>query len=194
MTMLDKAVLVLEADADSDGNTETAEFHFTTNVQMQKEMRTSFLLNNSLDRVLGALDRFTKGEPKRQGVNVDVGGGRMAHNLSFEEPDGGSNQWGDGGGAETDATGESARRKAEVLQRYLKSGTYDSASPAELRFGEYNTAQGGAYGTFIPVAVERSQITVTAEDESSINGQISLFEVAFGIASDPDSANARRDF
>lgn len=151
-------------------------FRFETDVEVEKQMRTQFLLENTLDRVLGAINDVIDNpeQVKRTGIYEDVGGGTMTHTLSFREADDGTNKW--GGTTHGDATGETARKKADVLFRYLKMNTYDTSSPARLQFGLYNP--NGEYENNIPCAIQDIDVTVSAEQESTIQGQITLVEVA----------------
>lgn len=175
MTLIDNATLELSAEINTDEKDVTGVFEMQTNVEVNQRMRTSFLLDNSLDRILGAL-QVDESTPKRSGVTIDVGGGEFTYTVTFTEPTGGTNSWGDGtNDARADATGDSARRKAEVLMRYAKTGKYDSNAPAKLRFGEYNGD--GEYENFIPCAIEDIDVSVSAESEDTIEGTITLKEV-----------------
>lgn len=184
MTTIDKATLVMRNDlTGAGGGTNEGVFEIETNVEVDQRMRSSFLLDNSLDRVLGALNEILglDDSKKREGIVIDVGGGETTHTITFTEASGGTNSWGDGGAPDapdafTDATGGSARRKSEVIQRYMLTGTYDSSQPAELRFGEYNPS-GGVYEDFHPVAIKDFNITVSSENEDTIEGRITLQNV-----------------
>lgn len=177
MTLIDNAVLELDNDITGDSTANNGVFEISSNLEVEQQVRTSFLLDNSIDRVLGALNELTGKDDsvKRSGISVDVGGGQMSYQLTFTEPTGGSNSWGDGGSANTDATGDAARRKAEVLMRYIRTGTYGSVDPARLKFGEYNPS--GEYENFVPVAIQDVSVTVSAENEEQIEGRITLVEV-----------------
>lgn len=179
MTLIDNATLELDAQVLTDGPTvpeSAGVFEFETDVEMNYRMRTSYLLDNSLDRILGAL-QLDESTPKRSGVTIDVGGGEMLYTLSFTESSGGTNSWGDeGGDPKEDATGDSARRKAEVLMRYVRTGKFDSNQPARLQFGEHNR-DGGVYEPFTNVGIKDIDITVSSESEDTIEGSITLVEV-----------------
>jgi len=185
MTIKDSVGLELNADADSDGNRETGLFEFEAGVQIQRQMRTSFVLDATGDRVAGAIQGGFLGDgsgaPRRSGITLDTGGGRLEYRISFREPSGGDNPFGsvDGVKQSTDASGESARRKANVLMRYLTVGTYDSNAPAKLFLGEYESRDNtdGAYEDFIPVAIDDVDLTVTAEEEAILEGQLTLRRV-----------------
>lgn len=183
--MIDKAILELPDSEVIDGSNGTGTFEFETDIEMTKRMRTNYLLDNSLDRILGAL-QLDESTAKRSGITVDVGGGELTHTLTFTEPSGGTNQWGNPNtaGEKDNATGESARSKAEVLMRYVKVGKYDSLNPARLKFGEYheasdssNVSSDGDFATQINCTISDIDITVSSEGEDTIEGSITLTEI-----------------
>lgn len=184
MALKNNVGLELQADADSDGTQETGLFEFATDVQIQTQYKSSLVLNQTGDRATGALVKLLEedGTPARRGISIDSGGGRIEHRISFREPDGGSNSWGDtsDGSDGSDATGESARRKKAVLMRYVKTGLFDSRSPATLYLGEYESRDGtnGVYEPSITCTVSDVDLTIDAESDQILDGQITLVEIA----------------
>lgn len=181
MTLLDKAVLELPVNFNDGRGEVIGTFEIATGVEIEEQLRTSFLLNQTADRILGAVGAGGGGgDPDRAGVTIDVGGGTVTQRVSFTEANGGTNPWGDeSGNSATDATGADARKKKEVLSRYFKTGRFGSAKPARLKIGEYH--EDGEYENYIPVAIQQTRMTVDAEIDGSIDGQLQLVEIRDSI-------------
>jgi hypothetical protein len=118
--LLDKVVLELDADITGNSTEDSGVFEIEKDLTIDHTVTVDPLLDQSGDRILGAIPNVPDGEPNRQGITLDVGGGTNEYRIQFKAIDGGTNQWGDNtGNDKADATGDSARRKKDVLMRYL---------------------------------------------------------------------------
>lgn len=189
--VLNRAVLELDADVDGDGTVETGVFHMVGDLEVQMNVRTSFLVGgagSTINAVVAGL--LGDGNRNRKGYALDLGAGRYQIEINFTgwegsvDGDGNSLQWGNtgNGGTVGDATGEDPFTQIQCLNEYLRVGVFDSVqSSARLRFGEYNDntygGGGGRYDDFLTVAVESATQPRTSQDPNAYNGSISMFEV-----------------
>ncbi|MBX0325799.1 hypothetical protein EGH21_22535 [Halomicroarcula sp. F13] len=176
MTVLNKAVLVVEADVDGDGTAETGEFHMSGNLKITPSIRTGYLIGGRGSTV-NSVASSTSGsdQAKRQGFYLDLGGGARLYEIEFDQWEGSDDQWGNTGDSssvsQTDATGAAPMTQLEVLMEYLAVAEIDSRNPATLRCGEHHA--NGLYDE-LDVAVEGPQGTRSAEDGSWWSGNITL--------------------
>lgn len=112
-------------------------------------------VDNGLNNILGLLSQLTGDGTGgdiggRTGLNIDVGGGVHAWQISSQIPvgaekaDGTPVQWGSSAtvtdpATATSATGASATEMRNVINRYLDVGTIDSNNPATLEEGMYTS-------------------------------------------------------
>ena len=112
-------------------------------------------VDNGLNNILGLLAQLTGDGTggdigARTGLNIDVGGGVHAWQISAQIPvgttkaDGTPVQWGSSDtvtdpATATSATGASATEMRNVINRYFDVGTVDSGNPATLEEGMYTS-------------------------------------------------------
>ena len=169
---LQGAELTLPADVDGDGSTETGVFDLSAGIEISPRVRTGDLIGGSGSQAAAVLNYVTDTDA-RTGFNLDLGGGATVVDVSFRGFEGSTGQWGDGSGnAAADATGENVFRQVSVLFQYLRTGTFDSRSPATLAWGEYSAS--GVYDP-LDVSPEEPQLTFAADEQTSaFDGTITL--------------------
>jgi len=177
---------ILELDCDFGSGLTTGVFEMYGDVEVTEGVLFNFPVGGRGSALFGVAQKIVDGNnAQRAGFTIDVGGGQHLFEISFrgwegaKDRDGNDLQWGDDsspGLTTTSATGQHPTSQVNVFMHYLTIGTYDSAGPARLTFGEYSS--GGVYSEDIPVTFEgQPQLTRKSGDTVSYTGSITLSRV-----------------
>lgn len=159
--------------------TKTGEFHFKK-ASTTEGVRTGYLVESGFDNLLGAISRLRGGDQAgRKGVSIDTGGGQHYIEIDLRSLSAEDGQWGYTDDASVidnaTATGGDRFQKQNVLNNYLRYGTFDSANPAHLIYGEY--APGGVMvDDFLNVMVEEPNVGIPREEASTFRGTLTLID------------------
>jgi len=179
MTVLNKAVLTLEADVDGDTNAETGVFEMRGNLTISPSIRTGYLVGGRGSTVNSVATSLAgKQDSGREGFRLDLGGGALIVEIEFDQWEGSPDQWGNTGDSssatQTDATGAKPATQMEVLIEYLNRGEFDSRNPARLEYGEHHSD--GLFSA-LDVVVEGPNMRRSAKDGSWFSGTLTCISV-----------------
>lgn len=198
---------VLELDADFGSGTVTGVFELYGDVEVQQGVRTGYLIGGRGSSVNGIVQgTFDKGEEKRRGVHLDLGGGQHTWQVKAtgwkagQKADGTPVQWGTSSDpskvSATTATGAEAIVQQDVLNHFLSVGTYDSRGDARLRFGEHSdgtyASSNGLMDDFKNVAIESPQTTISAESKDKIDVSLTLIDTM--VIKELQDAKGKREY
>lgn len=187
---LDRVVAELDVDFGGSTGEVTGVFEFYGDIEVEESIRTGFLVGQRGGQVNAIIqDSAGAGEPKRKGAHIDAGAGQHALTLSFRgwegatDKDGNPVQWGDDpdeGVSKTSATGANATTQVNLFQHYLRVGTFDSRTPARVRFGEFSDGtyadEDGLYDDYLPMVIENPSLKRSAEESGTYTGQVTFVE------------------
>lgn len=184
----------------NDGST-TARFDFNIGLDMQSAISKSFIMGGrgqyireiySQAPLTGDFD-----EDRRTGFWIDGGAGSWQITLSVKT---GKEDitWGDSSGGtgqsnvtQTDASGDgvAAISRLQVFQYWVAKTRTDSQGLARLHWGEWTdgtvpNSGAGAFGQPMPIAIEDTNLSKDADDNTSLQGTITCNHVAIMDAPD----------
>jgi len=182
----------LDLDVDDGSGAQTARFEFgplgnaeSGGASVEHEIRTDLFVDSRGDQLLSFLvDSLANGEAKRQGLNLDLGGGTHAVTIDFTNPgqtqvDGSVLQWGTSADDTvldaTTATGADPYQQQAVLINALRVGTFGSDNPGRLEVGEFGPGGDIAGLDTLEVTPENPN-AVYAPAEARWDGTITLVE------------------
>lgn len=210
MTVLDRAILQIDADVDDDGTDETGEFHFLGNAVVNEEVQEDYLIggtgsnvNAVIDAVLDAAGVTQFGDGWNKGFFFNLGGGSHIFTIQFDSWEGAVDSngtalpWGDteeSQGTIENGTGQDPLFQMQVFQNYIRRASADSIAPATLHIGEYtdgtpSAASGaGVFSNPLDVAIPGTNGIHAAEDYKSFSGTITCVEI-FKLTNPLDAYN-----
>lgn len=163
---LSGAILELDADVDGTGMV-TGTFDLSAELRINSRTVTDYLLSRRLGDVNAIVGSGVDGfGDDRSSYYVDLGAGGNLIEFQKRGWEGASGQWGDGSGNDSrDATGSNPWHQAQMLERYVSRGEYDSRNTrGRLRVGEIDHS--GHLDSHIPISVQEYEWTRDTEDGS----------------------------
>lgn len=175
---LSGAELRLSADVDGTGQT-TGTFRLGANTRINSRTMTDYVVSRQFSGINAIVSDTLEGfDTERSGYYVDLGAGGKVIEVEKTGWTGSDERWGDGSGnSARDATGSSAWHQAQLLERFVTRGEYDSRNAGELAVGEISI-DGEFEEAHLPVTVKEYEWTRQSDEPATFDINLTLARTA----------------